>query len=109
MNHSSRLADRPLWVRIILLGVCSRNEALFWLWTANVLAIAVVTGGTKLGVLLFGTGPFELFLGLFLSMVLGAGAGLIATAYAYWRAIRWSDQHEGWDIAPTPHRTAGMA
>ncbi len=73
-----RDAERPLWVRLSLWQVHSRNTAVFY-----ALASALLATGTVL-------------VGLMGSPVFLAGAAFYAAAGWYWAAVRWMDAHDGW-------------
>jgi len=93
MESRMHWADRPLWVRIGLLGIPSRRAAMLWMkssLTFVILALAALIAAP----ILLGKG----LVGVGMSMALAALLGpvmLIAPLW-YWLAIQWTDEHEGW-------------
>jgi hypothetical protein len=95
MDNRVHWADRPLWVRVGLLGVPSRRAALAWmngtlvftiLFLVAVFAVPITVNGVAVGLhaRLLCAVPFGLL-------------SLVAPLW-YWLAIRWTDEHDGWAL-----------
>ena len=94
MENRMNWVDRPLWVRVGLFGVPSRDAALRWmkgsLIASIMLMVAIVVGS----VWQLGAGWPGMGLGLALAVVFGVIT--LAPPLWYWLAIQWTDEHDGW-------------
>jgi hypothetical protein len=81
----------PAWVRIGLLGIRTRAQAIGWL-------VASAVGAVLLGGLVAVAMAVALGFGLFASTAAGvASAAVLSLATLwYWLAVRWMDTNDGW-------------
>ena len=81
----------PLYVKLGLLGIRTRGEALFQFWTSIAIAVAL------------------LLLGLFSESLLWTAVFCVAvllTARWYWACIRWVDAHAKWEARGSASKTS---
>lgn len=73
----------PTWVKLSLWGLGSRASALGFVWLSVIAAIGLVAYAVRSGDARF-----------------YAGAGFLASACLYWRAVVWVDRHGDWSARP---------
>jgi hypothetical protein len=122
VEHKVYWVDRPLWVRLALVGVRNRTAALAWMWVCIVSAIVFAIAAFGFGFYaLFGllssaraTSSQE-FVPLVIPLIMLFAAAIIfgvavlftLTALEYWLTIQWVDEHDGWGNLVRRHGSNG--
>lgn len=96
MESHTSWVDRPLWVRIGLFGIQSRQAAMRWAKgsLAFVIVSAIIMAAAPF--MLLGIGPFAATVSAIL-VVVSLPIMLISPLW-YWLVVQWVDEHEGWSM-----------
>jgi hypothetical protein len=95
MESRTSWSDRPLWVRIGLFGIQSREAALLWMKGSLALVFVTAIAIAVAPFLLLGVGIPAAVISAF--AVLVCVPVMLISPLWYWIVIQWVDEHDGWD------------